>query len=525
MNVANLLRTAALSQGNEPAICLGASHLVSYASLSTRAARLAGALQTKFALTPGTRIAIVMTNSPEYLEVMFGAWWAGLVVVPINARLHVREVEYILKKSASAVCFTNSDTDGSISSLGATCPDLKAIVSINGREFESCRTAESVDLVHRQSSDPAWLFFTSGTTGRPKAATLTHLNLLVMSLTYLADIQAAVPGHAIFHAAPMSHGTGLLAIPHVAKATANVMLESRSLDHDEIFRLLDSYKNVTMYHTPTMLKRMVNHPGLADCALHNLNTVFYGGSPMYRSDLEFAIDRIGSKLIQMWAQAETPNTGTYLSKAHHLDRSHPRYAERIASAGIARTGLEIRIGDPEGHTLAADELGEVLVRGDVVMAGYWEDPETNLQTLRGGWLHTGDLGSMDVDSFLTIKDRAKDMIISGGFNIYPREIEEILLRHPDVIEASVIGRVHPDYVEEVVACVVKRPDSQLTSKDLDELCLDHIARFKRPRDYVFLSELPKGYYGKVEKRQLRDQLAAARAQAQGNPSPQTESRR
>jgi long-chain acyl-CoA synthetase len=187
--------------------------------------------------------------------------------------------------------------------------------------------------------------------------------------------------------------------------------------------------------------------------------------------------------------------------------------------------LEIRIGDPEGHTLAADELGEVLVRGDVVMAGYWEDPETNLQTLRGGWLHTGDLGSMDVDSFLTIKDRAKDMIISGGFNIYPREIEEILLRHPDVIEASVIGRVHPDYVEEVVACVVKRPDSQLTSKDLDELCLDHIARFKRPRDYVVLSELPKGYYGKVEKRQLRDQLAAARAQPQGNPSPQTESRR
>jgi long-chain acyl-CoA synthetase len=210
----------------------------------------------------------------------------------------------------------------------------------------------------------------------------------------------------------------------------------------------------------------------------------------------------------MWAQAETPNTGTYLSKFHHMDRLHPRYAERLASAGVARTGLEIRIADPEGQTVATDELGEVLVRGDVVMAGYWEDPETNLRTLRDGWLHTGDLASMDVDGFLTIKDRAKDMIISGGFNIYPREIEEILLLHPDVLEASVVGRPHPDYVEEVVACVVKRPDSALTGNDLDQLCLEHIARFKRPRDYLFLPELPKGYYGKVEKRQLRDHIAA-----------------
>jgi long-chain acyl-CoA synthetase len=227
---------------------------------------------------------------------------------------------------------------------------------------------------------------------------------------------------------------------------------------------------------------------------------------MYLADLEQAIDRLGPRLIQMWAQAETPNTGTYLSRAQHLDKSHPRYAERIASAGIARTGVEVRIADPQDETVPADELGEVLVRGDVVMAGYWNAPEASAETLCNGWLHTGDIGSMDRDGFLSIKDRAKDMIISGGFNIYPREIEEVLLRHPAVLEVSVIGRPHADLVEEVVACVVIRPGAELAQDDLDRMCLDNIARFKRPREYFFLPELPKSHYGKVLKRELRDSI-------------------
>jgi long-chain acyl-CoA synthetase len=248
----------------------------------------------------------------------------------------------------------------------------------------------------------------------------------------------------------------------------------------------------------------VNHPALATARLENLDCVFYGGSPMYLSDLMVAIDRLGPRLTQMWAQAETPNTGTYLGKFQHLDKAHPRYMQRITSAGIARTGVEVRVADPDDVTVPADELGEVLVRGDVVMSGYWNAPEATAQTLRNGWLHTGDLGSVDADGFLTIKDRAKDMIISGGFNIYPREIEEVLLRHPDVAEVSVVGRPHSDLVEEVVACVVRRSGSSVSQAELDAMCLDNIARFKRPRDYFFLSELPKGYYGKVQKRDLQE---------------------
>jgi long-chain acyl-CoA synthetase len=251
----------------------------------------------------------------------------------------------------------------------------------------------------------------------------------------------------------------------------------------------------------------VNHRGLAEAKLDSLRTVFYGGSPMYLTDLQQAIDRLGPRIAQMWAQAETPNTGTYLSVENHMDTSHPRYIDRLCSAGIARTGVELRIGDSEDRPLPHGELGEVLVRGDTVMAGYWNAPEATAETLRNGWLHTGDLGSIDADGFLTIKDRAKDMIISGGFNIYPREIEEVLLQHPSVLEVSIIGQPHPDLVEQVVACVVKRPGSALKDAELDALCLENLARFKRPRAYHFLPDLPKSYYGKVLKRELRTHIS------------------
>jgi len=507
MNIAKLLENAARSHGNSRAICVGTSTVLSYSGLVGRVQCIAGALGGKFGLSRGDRVALVMTNHPAYIEVLFAAWWAGMTVVPINARLHAKEIEYILQKSKARLCFVNTDTETAVSTICSAAPDLKELISVARPEYEALATWDALDeATHTPASDPAWLFFTSGTTGRPKAATLTHLNLLVMSLTYLADIQAATPLHAIFHPAPLSHGTGLLALPHIAKASANVLMESKSMNHQEILGLLPSYTNVTMYHTPTMVKRLVEHPALPDAALDNLDTVFYGGSPMYLADLQNAIDKLGPRLVQMWAQAETPNTGTYLSKAHHMDFNHPRYLARIASAGIARTGVEVRIVDDRDQPVPDGELGEVVVRGDVVMAGYWEDPEANAKTLRGGWLHTGDIGSMDQDGFLTIQDRVKDMIISGGFNIYPREIEEVLLQHPGVAEVSVIGRPDPDYVEQVVACVVRRPNSTVSEQDLDNLCLANIARFKRPRAYFFFDELPKGYYGKVEKRQLRDRI-------------------
>lgn len=504
MNIAQLLSNAARNHRDAAAVCLGALETHSYGELAACAAKLAAALRGSRRLFAGDRVGVVMTNVPEYVEILFGIWWAGLVAVPINARLHPREVAYILDSADARLCFTNADLEGTVGPLDDGT--RRAIVSTDSPEYRAMSQGDGLALQHVSSDVPAWLFYTSGTTGRPKGATLTHRNLMMMSLAYLADIVPASEEATIVHAAPMSHGTGLLALPHVAKASRNVVLESRSLDHDEIIRLFDVYRGVTMYHTPTMVKRLVNHPSLAGARLESLDTIFYGGSPMYLADLRQALERLGPNLVQMWAQAETPNTGTYLNKHHHVDIGHPRHLERLSSAGIVRTGIEICIVDHEDRALPPDSLGEIVVRGDTVMAGYWNAPEATAETLRNGWLHTGDVGSMDEDGFLTIKDRAKDMIISGGFNIYPREIEEVLLQHVGVSEVSVIGRPHPDLVEEVVACVVTHPGVRVSEAELDALCLANIARFKRPRAYHFLAALPKSHYGKVLKRELRESI-------------------
>jgi long-chain acyl-CoA synthetase len=228
---------------------------------------------------------------------------------------------------------------------------------------------------------------------------------------------------------------------------------------------------------------------------------------MYVADLKRALDLLGPRLCQIYGQGEAPMTITGLSKAMHADCRHPRWEARLGSTGIPRTDVEVRVVDPDDRDLPPGEPGEVLARGDVVMQGYWRDPAATAETLRGGWLHTGDVGAFDGDGFLTLIDRSKDLVISGGQNIYPREIEEVLLRHPGVAEVSVIGRPHREWGEEVVACVVARPGAAVTRAELDRLCLESIARFKRPRIYRFLDALPKNNYGKVLKAELRRRVA------------------
>ena len=201
-------------------------------------------------------------------------------------------------------------------------------------------------------------------------------------------------------------------------------------------------------------------------------------------------------------------TITALTRAHHADRSHPRYLERLASVGVPQAVVEVVVRDPSGRDLPPGEAGEICVRGDVVMAGYWRNPEASARALRQGWLWTGDLGVLDDDGFLTLKDRSKDLIVSGGSNIYPREVEEVLLLHPAVAEASVVGRPDPEWGEAVVAFIVAR-GAPPPEQDLDALCLAHIARFKRPKEYRFVERLPKNNYGKVVKTELRQVISAA----------------
>ena len=225
---------------------------------------------------------------------------------------------------------------------------------------------------------------------------------------------------------------------------------------------------------------------------------------MYVEDCLRALERIGPKLVQIYGQGEAPMTITSLSRTMHTDSKNSRYLERLASVGKAQAGIEVRIADENDGDVGEGEIGEILVRGNVVMQGYWKNSDATFKTLRDGWLHTGDMGTLDKDGYLTLKDRSKDVIISGGSNIYPREVEEILLRHPHIEECSVVGLPHQDWGEKVVAFVVCSRTEKIAASELDELCLQHIARFKRPREYYFLDSLPKNNYGKILKRELRE---------------------
>ncbi len=228
---------------------------------------------------------------------------------------------------------------------------------------------------------------------------------------------------------------------------------------------------------------------------------------MYAADIQRALRVMGPRFVQIYGQGESPMTGTALSREHLADAQHPRHAERIASVGVAQTPERIRVARPDGQLLPAGEAGEVLIQGDSVMAGYWRNEEATAAAIRNGWLWTGDMGALDADGFLTLKDRSKDLIISGGSNIYPREVEEVLLTAPGVAEAAVVGSPDPEWGEIVVAFVVPQAGAALEVGALDAYCLAHIARFKRPKRYEVVESLPKNNYGKVLKTVLRQQVA------------------
>jgi long-chain acyl-CoA synthetase len=472
-----------------------------YGELAKRIARVAGGLRAH-GLVPGDRVLLSLENCSEFFELLFGCWAAGLCAVPTNARLHPREVEYIAENSGARLLVATPGLSETLAPLETSIPALERVIATRSGAYDALLAAgEPLRPDPGAPTDRAWLFYTSGTTGRPKGAVLTHRNLLFMSQCYYADIDLVDERDTHLLAAPVSHGAGLYALPFLLKGAHQIVLP-----HFDVSAILDTvrrHRQVSLFTAPTMLTRLVHAPELVAANLDNLRTIYYGGGPMYVADLERALEIFGPRLYQLYGQGESPMTITGLSQRLHTDRTHARWRERLGSCGFARSGVLVRVVDDNDREVPAGEIGEVITRSDCVMDGYWQNPEANAETLRGGWLHTGDLGSMEEDGLLTLRDRSKDMIISGGSNIYPREIEEVLLRHPDVLEASVVGRPHSDWGEEVVAFLVPRSGASVAPADLDRLCLDRIARFKRPRDYFVVEALPKNNYGKVLKIELR----------------------
>ncbi|MFS0897217.1 acyl-CoA synthetase [Mycolicibacterium litorale] len=485
MNLFALLDQAAARFGDRGAVYCGERRVVTWAGLRERALRLAGSLQG----APGTRIAVASENRPEIVELMFGIWAAEFVYVPINYKLHPREMADIVVDSGAAQVFASPKIAARL--------DLDVPVeTVGGESYEQWFRTEPAAAPDTDPAALAWLFYTSGTTGRSKGAMLSHRNLMAMTVAHLADFDAPDQDCSLVHGAPMSHGSGLYIPPYVLRGARQVIPESGAFDPGEFLDLCEHHPGCSAFLAPTMVQRLV---ATGRDRPRHLRTVVYGGGPMYVDSLKKAMTAFGPIFTQLYGQGEAPMTITGLRRADHLCADDAI----LGSVGYARSGVDVAVVREDGTPAAIGEIGEIVCCGDVVMSGYWNNPAATAATLRGGWLHTGDMGSFDDRGYLTLRDRSKDVVISGGSNIYPREVEEVLIEHPGVTEACVVGAPDEEWGEVVVAFIVGTADPA----ELDAHLLTRIARFKRPKRYEFIDELPKNSYGKVLKRALREQLA------------------
>ncbi len=508
MHLGRLFQRSVHMYGSRPALAVGDSESTNYTRLDRQIRALAYWMRHDLGLEPGDRLTLAMKNCAEYAQAMLAAWHAGLCVVPVNSKLHPNEIDFILRDSGSRACLASPDMHQNLRAVANALEGLQ-LVDVGASVYTGALQGPSMpsDEPSRQDgAAPAWLFYTSGTTGRPKGVVLTHVNLVNMALNFYADVQPVCETDALLHIAPMSHGSGLYSVPYFLKGALQIVPASGGFDEAEVCATLQRRRNVSFFAAPTMVQRLVRHADSHSPDLDGLKCMIAAGAPFYVEDIKSAVRAFGPRVAQIYGQGETPMSITAQTARQLASAVEQRDDAFLGSVGHAQTSIDISIEDGKGNRLATGELGEILVHGPTVMHGYWNNPEASAGTLAGNRLHTGDIGLLDERGLLHLKDRSKDVIISGGSNIYPREVEEALMQHPDVVEASVIGMPDHEWGESVLAFVVRRPESALTASELDALCLASIARFKRPKRYVFLDELPKNATGKVLKRQLQNHI-------------------
>ncbi|PBC47175.1 class I adenylate-forming enzyme family protein [Rhodococcus sp. ACPA1] len=500
MSIAQLLADAARRDPDAIAWKY-ADREASYSQFVLQISALADRLR-ELGLTPGDRVLLCVPNRPELLTVLWATLWAGMVTVPLNSHLHRDEVRYALNDSGARAILVSSETASVLDNIDTTDAGI-AVLHAEGL-IESLLLPRYPQMpAEAAPTDPAWLFYTSGTTGRPKGATLTHRNLLAMTLHYLADVDSVERGSVFVHAAPLTHGSGLYMLPALARGATNVIYSEPSFDAAKFLDLIEREKVThAAFLAPTMLRRLITSSGRAPREGSTLRSIVVGGAPMYRADLSVAIEAFGPIITQIYGQGEAPMSITVMPASELVGKEGRGRAERGA-CGRPFTGVQVRVVDDRDESAPENQDGEVWVQGDVVMRGYWENPEATHKTVHDGWLRTGDIGHLDANGYLYLTDRAKDVIITGGSNVYPREVEEALLTHPAVREVAVIGTPDPEWGESIRAFVVPEDGITVNEQELIAHVRDRLASFKKPRSIEFRTELPKNATGKILKRQLK----------------------
>jgi acyl-CoA synthetase (AMP-forming)/AMP-acid ligase II len=445
----------------------------------------------------GDRVLLFLKNNLDYPVLLLAAIRAGLVIVPVNAKLHPSEVAWICVNAGAKVLIAHQVH---VDALRAALPAVDGPRLIAAEHLKVSGLPPSTESPADVEPDSiAWLFYTSGTTGKPKGAMLTHRNLIAATVNCLADMCGFQAGDRVLHVAPLSHASGIYLIPSLVRAAENVISDQPSFQPDAVLDLVAN-RGITViaFVAPTMIVRLLAATERDD--LGSLRGVIYGGSTIHLEHIRAAVERFGPIFRQLYGQGEVPMTISYLPGPDHLNADD----ETLLSAGYVRAGMEVRITDDDDAELPAGKDGEICVRGDVVMKGYWRNPVASEAALRGGWLHTGDIGHFDSGGRLRVLDRRHDMIISGGTNIYPKEIEDVVASHPQVREAIAFGVADAEWGESVAVAIVVHEPGVLDAAGVITFCGDRMARFKRPKRVIFLDELPKSAYGKVLRRELRE---------------------
>lgn len=506
--LAELIKRSAVYYGNRTALVCNSERL-SFRQVHEQSNAFGRALQA-LGVQKGDRVAVLLNNCTQYVIADFALIKGGFVRVPLNARLAPSEYEYILQDSTANTLIYGEEFAVTVNKMRSRLPYLRNFICVGNPANEGDYAFDELVKGHDRSDfatdvtgeDRFQILYTSGTTGKPKGAVTNYKSRLASLNNVFIDEINITTEDVMLHVASMAHGGGTKVLPHFVKGAVNVLMPKFSLEN--FCKLVEAEKVTTTWLVPTMIGMLLEYPDLPKYNLSSLRTVVYAAAPMPVATLQRAINTFGNIFVQVYGLSEAPNPDLVLTKEDHMKGLQGR-TELLGSAGRTVLNVDVRVVDENGNDVKGDEIGEIIIRGDNIMTEYWNLPEATRETVIDGWLYTGDLARVDEEGYIYIVDRRKDMIISGGYNIYPREIEEVLYRHPAVLEAAVVGIPDPKWGESVKAFVALRDGYEATEQELIAFCQKHLASFKKPKVVEFLPELPKSSNGKILKRALRDQ--------------------
>lgn len=511
MNLAQLLSQSARRNPGEIGFVWRDSQWT-WREMEARVNAFAAALRDDYGVVKGDRVLIQSANGNQMFESMFACFRLGAVWVPANYRQSPDEVAYLARASGARGMICGAGFAGHAAACREAAPSLEFVIAIGGADFGpdydslvERHMGETVPAVAVDRDDPCWFFYTSGTTGRPKAAVLTHGQMAFVVTNHLCDL---MPGttyqDASIVVAPLSHGAGVHQLAQVAHGVKTIILPTDKMDVPTVWSLVETWRVSNIFTVPTIVKLLVEDASVDQFDRSSLRYMIYAGAPMYRADQKRALEKLGPVLVQYFGLGEVTGNITVLPPSFHSLDDGPD--ARIGTCGFERTGMEVQVQDDEGNALAAGETGEICTIGPAVFAGYFDNPEANAKAFRNGWFRTGDLGHMDENGFVYITGRSSDMYISGGSNIYPREIEEKILAHPEISEVAVLGVPDPMWGEVGVAVCVARMGANPDPRDIQSWLEARISRYKMPKRFIFWPEMPKSAYGKITKKMIREEL-------------------